>query len=256
MDIGKYISSIIKFETAIDVHIDFYNLDYEQFKESVLKYEGISFWNDERFPLELTKEDVESILNLDEKYICAINFINKIQVFKIDPILVKELSRKMKKYDLCDSLKLMQSNICSNMKEHLIRRGGFDSLEVYNIMAEDPIFYERYIGLCSIEKLKELVKSKDKRVAYLALNRLGPCEAVDDMLDSKYAKTRQLGVYLAPFGYKKLESMLGDRSSIVRQLIIEKLKTSLIPFLFGLKNSNISDSRKKSIIRALKERLK
>jgi hypothetical protein len=50
--------------------------------------------------------------------------------------------------------------------------------------------------------------------------------------------------------------MLGDRSAIVRQLIIEKLKTSLIPFLFGLKNSNISDSRKKSIIRALKERLK
>jgi hypothetical protein len=256
MDIGKYISSIIKFETAIDVDIDFYNLDHEEFKEAILKYQEMSFWNDERFLLELSKEDVESILNLDKKYICAINFINKIQVFKIDPVLVKELSRKMKKYDLCNSLGLIKSDICSNMKENLIRKGAFDALEVYDVMAEDPIFYDRYIGLCSIQKLKELSKSKDKKIAYLALSRLGPCESLDDMLDSKYAKTRQLGAYLSPFGYKKLESMIDDRSAIVRQIIIEKLKTSLIPFLFSLKNSNISAYRKSAVIKALKERMK
>lgn len=256
MDIGKYISSIIKYETAIDVDIDFYNLNCEDLTEAISKYENISFWNDERFSLDLSEDDVKCILELDKKYIFAINFINKIQVFKIDPILIKELCRKMKKYDLCNSLDLIKSNICSNMKEHLIRQGAFDTLEVYNVMSEDPVYYDRYIGLCSIKKLKELSKSKDKRIAHLALSRLGPCESLDDMLDSKNAKTRQLGAYLSPFGYKKLEGMIEDRSAIVRQIIIEKLKTSLIPFLFGLKSSNISSRRKGAVIKSLKERMR
>ena len=256
MDIGKYISSIIKFETAIDVDIDFYNLNYKDLAETISKYENISFWNDERFSLDLSEDDVKRILELDKKYISAINFINKIQVFKIDPILIKELCRKMKKYDLCNSLDLIKSNICSNMKEHLIRQGAFDTLEVYNVMSEDPVYYDRYIGLCSIKKLKELSKSKDKKIAHLALSRLGPCESLDDMLDSKHAKTRQLGAYLSPFGYKKLEGMIEDRPAIVRQIIIEKLKTSLIPFLFGLKSSNISSHRKGAVIKSLKERMR
>ena len=50
--------------------------------------------------------------------------------------------------------------------------------------------------------------------------------------------------------------MIDDRSPIVRQLIIEKIKTSLIPFLFGVKNSNVGDFRKRMIVKALKERMK
>ena len=256
MNIGQYASEQIKSLLDIDVEIDFYNISLKQLDKILLEYEFNKMHYSLKNNLVLTKEDIKSIIDLDKKYVRIINFLFNLEVNNINEEFCKEASSKMKKYDLCPGSTFFESDIPSGLKEGLIRRGSFSSVEVYNIMADDPIFYERYISLCSIEKLKELYRSKNKYVQYFALKRLGPCEALDDMLGSKYANARQLGVYFSPFGYKKLESMIEDRSPIVRQLIIEKIKTALIPFLFGVKNSNIGNFRKRMVANALKERLK
>lgn len=256
MNIGQYISAQLKSLLDVDVEIDFYNISFEKLDKILLEYEFNKMHYSIRADLVFTKEDVEAIIALEKKYVRVINFLSKIQVNHIDRILCDEASSKMKKYDLCPEADFFKSDVSSGFKEGLIRRGSFASIETYNIMADDPIFYERYISLCSFEKLKELSKSKNKYIEYLSLKRLGPCEALDAMLNSRYANARQTGVYYSSFGYKKLEGMIDDRSPIVRQLIIEKIKTSLIPFLFGVKNSNVGDFRKRMIVKALKERMK
>jgi len=256
MNIGQYASAQIKSLLDVDVDLDFYNISLKKLDKILLEYEFNKIHHSLRVNFVLTKEDVKSIIDLDKKYIRIIKFLFNLEFNNIDEVFCREASSKMKKYDLCPDVAFFKSDMPSGLKEGLIRWGAFSSVEVYNVMADDPIFYERYISLCSIEKLKELSKSKNKHIEYFALKRLGPCEAVDDMLESKYANARQLGVYFSPFGYKKLEGMIEDRSPIVRQLIIEKIKTALIPFLFGVKNSNIGNFRKRMVENALKERLK
>ena len=142
---------------------------------------------------------------------------------------------------------------CSRLVNRLIANGGVSSLKQYNVLARSKSASVRIaaVPLCDFDTLETLAKDASKKVRKLALERLGPSDYLDQMLEDKSADIRYLGVTYAPFAYDKLDGMVSEISRKVFGVLVKKIRQESLPLL--LANRNLKDKYTSQIFQARME---
>ena len=129
-----------------------------------------------------------------------------------------------------------------------LQNGFYSDISVINFAAlndsiPDTQLYAAHT--CDFKTLKKLTSHKSNKVRSVVFTRLGPVEALDDMLIDKKASVRELGVSYAPFGYSKLSLMTKELARGVFRELVSKISLSDIPMMLANRNLKCSWQQKK-----------
>tara|TARA_A100001011_G_scaffold364712_1_gene415732 strand:+ start:480 stop:1178 length:699 start_codon:yes stop_codon:yes gene_type:complete len=147
-------------------------------------------------------------------------------------------------------LKDASSDVLCNL---CLNNGFYSDLKLINAIALNDSLPESQAfaaHLCDIATLRELKSAKSHKVRSVVFQRLGPVEALDDMLKDRKANIRTEGVRYAPHGYAKLSEMTKEISGSVFRILVNKIKISEIPLM--LANRNLKNNWQQ---RSLQDRL-
>ena len=155
----------------------------------------------------------------------------------LDPEIIAHYSMVHK--DVGD--KILDDPKDKRLVDGYMRSMAFNPLRDYDRLIESNSADIRTVAasFCSFEQLLSLKNDRSKKVRKVAYGRLGPIGHLDDMLMDKSADIREVGISLAPFGYKKLSSMTNEIARGVFVRLIEKISKKDLPLL--LVNRNLKD---------------
>jgi len=145
----------------------------------------------------------------------------------------------MKHKDIGD--KILDDPSDKDLVNGYIKSLAFNPLRDYNKLVSSNSADIRVVAaqFCSFDQLVSLKSDASKKVRKVVYNRLGPVGHINDMLSDKSADIRALGVDLAPFGHKKLSSMVNEIARSVFAGLILKIAREDLPLL--LTNRNLKD---------------
>jgi len=133
---------------------------------------------------------------------------------------------------------VIEANLNERVTLLLLSHGYYSNIDIFNKLALNTqgnvqVFAAHH---CSIETLKKLKSSTNKKVRKIYYSRMGVVEAIDDMLDDSIASFRGDGVRLAPFGYHKLKGMTNEVSVYPFTNLINKISAEDIPMILANRN--------------------
>jgi hypothetical protein len=137
--------------------------------------------------------------------------------------------------------KILNDPSDSDLVNGYIRSLAFNPLRDYNRLVNSNSADIRVVAaqFCSFDQLISLKNDASKKVRKVVYGRLGPVGHIDDMLSDRSADIRSIGISLAPFGHKKLSSMVNEIARSVFAGLILKIAREDLPLL--LTNRNLKD---------------
>jgi hypothetical protein len=157
------------------------------------------------------------------------------------------LSVFMEEYPECAEEVIMYS-MSPAARCYLLSRGYYADLAIIDNLSADSsvevrVWVAHHSSFDTLKKMRLDGSSKVRRVVY---GRLGPVEALDDMLLDKDAAIRERGVCYAPMNYKGFSNMYNELSKKVFPWIVSKMQRDKLPMLLG--NRNMKIARCKNIL--------
>jgi len=137
---------------------------------------------------------------------------------------------------------LLKKSKNHRLKLALFTGGHYQSVEMIDWIAENSEDIDLVVAasrVCSISVLRKISKKKDalRLVKTIAYERLGPVECLDEMINDKYAKNREMGYNYAPHGYPPLEEKaLTEIAKGPTIALIKKLSSEYLPMLMANRN--------------------